>query len=329
MNTLILFFILLIQLMFNQLIGNEYSEFTEPIFYEIEACSTQNWKDNIILEPTTRKPARTAILIIAPPQIGNNTTESRWRLGKQVWESYMNSQPNVDCYFVQCTYPKKNSLEQVWIEGNTIYVGDTWYENYQRDRILYKTIKALEFLEGKYSHFIRTNLNTFINLKAVNEYMETHHQSMYTAPLWQNEWYTIGYGIIFTADVARHIVDEYILLEQGNIEFIDCNHADDCALTALATGVWPFNKPHPFVCFSKLPCGVRQLMCKESLDTTRLSQYGVLLFPIKSLEEAIGYIDRASKDVILYRMRDGLSLQELTIFYEYLLHKIYPEIQKK
>lgn len=327
--SILLLFLLLLQLAFNQLIGIEYPVLeTRSKSIVAEPCSLPNWKGNEILKPTKRKLARTAVLIIAPPYIGIGNIENRWRLGKRVWELYMNSHPNVDCYFVQCASPLKTGSEQVWIEGNTLNVGDPWYENHQEDRILHKTVKALEFLEDRYSHFIRTNLNTFINLKAANNYMETHHRTMYTAPLWQGSWFSIGYGIIFSADVAKHIVNEYNRLYHANEDLISSQHADDCALTALATGVWPLSDYNPFVGYSRLPCGIRQLMCKESFDTTRFSQYGILLSPISSLEEGINIVNQTNKEVVLYRIRDDLNLEDLARLYEHLLSKTYRKLPK-
>jgi hypothetical protein len=303
-----------------------YSHKHAPLL-EYPAGLLRDWgkKKHAILKPTERKPSRTAVLIIAPPVMGNCYTENRWKLGKKAWEQYMNTVPNVDCYFIQSTYPRKGYSEQVWLEGNTLYVGDWWYEKYGNDRILYKTIVAIENLLPNYTHFIRTNLNTFFNLKAVREYVETHHQSMYTGPLWEKQWYVLGYGILFTADVATHIVNEYRRLE--DLDVVSCYRADDCVLTALATGVYPFNhSEHAFRCCFTLPLGIRQLMSTQSLSTKRLSRYGVLLCPPVSFEQTIKYCEQASSSVMLYRIREGFELDKLAEFYEYLLHKIYPEL---
>lgn len=288
-----------------------------------------NWGKNEVLTSTERRPARTAILIIAPPKIGNCYASKRWKIGKKTWEQYMNSHPNVDCYFIQCTNPDQNREDsnQVWLEGNTIYVGDWEYAKHGNDRILHKTIAAMEWLLPNYTHFIRTNLNTFINLKNVNEYMETHHQSFYTTPIWQSEWYTVGYSIMYTADVAAHIVSEYKQLVAREDRIIMSPHlSDDCAMTALATGVWPLDVIHPFRCCPTLPFGTRQLMCPESLLTTRLSTYGAFLLPPISLKTAIKYCNMGPETMMLYRIREGLSLSELGQFYQYLLEKIYPEV---
>lgn len=300
--------------------------FPVTLIAEEEIPKLHNWNESCLLKKQDKKYARTAVLIIAPPKMGNSFVENRWKLGKIVWEQYMNSHPNVDCYFIQTTHQRfGDAKDQVWLDGNTIYVGDSWYDTHGTDRILHKTIAAMELLLPNYTHFVRTNLNVFLNLKQLNEYMETHHDSFYTTPLWQESWYTIGYSIMYTSDVAEHIINEYRRLEKLQNELISPEHADDGALTALATGVWPYDKAHPFRCCLKLPFGVRQLMSKESLYTKRLSQYGVLLTPISSVEEAIQYCNQGGDSIILYRTRDGLNLVELAQLYEFLMKKNYPE----
>lgn len=284
-----------------------------------------DWKKNKLLNPTSKKPARTAVLIICPPQFDNSYHHNRWQLGQKVWQQYMNSHPHVDCYFVQSTLPKDGTAEQVWRENNTLFVGDPSFAIDGRDRILYKTIAAIELLLPQYTHFFRTNLNTFINLKTLHNYAEMHHQSMYTGPLWQNEWYVVGYGILFTADVAAHMVKEYKRLEGS--EAVSCSRADDRALASLATGINRF-KPSErvFTCCPTLKLGVRQLMCDRSFATQRLSQYGTILLPPISLKGAIRYCELSPKTTILYRIREGFELEQLAQLYEYLLHRIYPEV---
>ena len=293
----------------------------------VEEISLQNWKNNSILQQTSFKPAHTAILIIAPRNFGNSFIENRWKLGEKLWEQYMNNNPNVDCYFIVPACFKKDSIDQVWIEGNTIYVADVWYENARNDRLLYKTIRSLEFLLPNYTHFIRANINTFFNLRNVNSYMENHHQSFFTIPTWQSAWYAIGYGIVFTADVAAHMINEYYRLESLGEELISHHHADDGAITALATGVWPYDNRNPFKKCEGLPFGTRQLMCSESLNTLRFCKYGMLLTPLNSANEGIALCENAGSEVMLYRTREGLSLNELALLYEYFLDKTYPELE--
>jgi hypothetical protein len=309
------------------LIGLQCFVLQPHIFAKPPESNVKKWHGSKILELTEKRPARTAILIIAPATYHEHPIENRWRLGRKVWEQYMNSHPNVDCYFLHCTNPRKDSDQQVWLEGNTIFVGDPWTEETGLDQLLLKTVKAIEWLGNDYTHYIRTNINTFFNLEAVNNYAETHHQSHFTTPLWERQSYTIGYAIVFTADVAAHIVSEYYRLKQAGEELIDPFHADDMAITALATGIWPIGDRNPFRCAPSLPLGIRQLTCLDSLNTKRLCKYGALLTPVSSLEEAIYYFDKAGEDVILFRSRDGLGYTELQALYEHMLSKIYPHLR--
>lgn len=282
------------------------------------------WSRTAVLKQQLPKKAKTAILIISPLCFADGPIENRWKLGKEVWERYMNSRSDVDCYFITCTAPKKDSSEEVWQEGNTIYVADRWTEETGLDKLLHKTVRVLKWLEGKYTHYIRTNINTFFNVKNVASFAERYSQSFFTTPLWENCWYAIGYSIFFTSDVAKHIVSQYQKLESEGEELISPYHSDDGALTALATGIFPEVKNHPFRCCPTLKPGVRQLLCPKSLTTKRLSRFGALFTPLSSLAEAKTLFDMSGNEVILYRTRDGLSYGELKEFYEYMMKRIYP-----
>lgn len=308
--------------------------FFSSLLFSISAYSAKSeqplhdWIQNKveILQPAKKKSSRTAILIIEPPTINPNYyTEARWALGKEIWKKYMNSVSSVDCYFIKSVRPKIAGKQEIWLEENTIFVGDPWYEERGNDRILHKTIMALEFLLPKYTHYVRTNLNTFMNLKAVKEYTKTHYQSMYTGPIWEKNWYVYGYGILFSKDVAAHMVKEYRRLEGE--ECVDCYHADDCQLTSLATGINPCaTDKNTFRCCPTLPRGIRQTMCKETDTIPRISRYGIYLLPPITLDEAIQYCELAPKTAMLYRIREGMTLDELSQLYNYLVNKIYPEL---
>jgi hypothetical protein len=291
-----------------------------------------------ILNPTERKPAHTAVLIVIQPDEVinlNNYTNCRWLLAKKVWEQYMNSHPNIDCYFVQHTNLREGSSEQTWIEGNVIYVG-VGSDSCENGGIpVSKTVAAIEKLLPEYTHFFRTNVSAFVNLNALNEYAETHHQSMFTGPLWEQCWWLLGYGMLFSADVALHIVKEYERLKDHCVVTIA---PEDLVLTALATGICPFygriehpGEPPDFTCYPTLPLGVHQLMCRGSFSvtqTTRLSHYGLLLVPAPSFEQAIYYCNLALNNAILYRIRSGFDLDKLAELYEYLLSNIYPGLSQ-
>ena len=156
----------------------------------------RDWKPGAfeLLNPTERKPARTAVLIVLQPDdmanlkhLNGTYTGCRWQLGKKVWEQYMNVHPNVDCYFVQHTDLREGDSEQTWIEGNTIYVGVGSDSRENGGIPVSKTIAALEKLLPHYTHFFRANISAFVNLNTLNEYAETHHQSMFTGPLWRKD----------------------------------------------------------------------------------------------------------------------------------------------
>lgn len=290
---------------------------------------SRNWLGKAVIPATTPAPTRTAVLIIAPARYGNSFTEKRWALGRKTWEQYMNSHPDVDCYFVTTADPKKGSKdsEQVWIEGDTIFVGDEYQEKYKCDRILFKTVAALKYLLPNYSHFVRTNVNTFFNLSNLHNYMETHHTSFLTTPNWEKNWYVTGYGMLFTRDVANHIVNEYERIAIEDPEFVSHRQADDFVITALVSGVWPETPNHPFRGCPSVPTRAAQLMTANSFAGNRITLYGVYLLPPITLQSAVEYCEQAGDTPILYRNREGLSLQELVQLYEYLLEKNYPALK--
>lgn len=284
--------------------------------------NSNKWSHTRPIAKTKASPTRTAILIIAAPLFDNSPIHQRWCLGYETWKHYMNSHPDVDCYFIIPTQPRKDGSPDVWIEGNIIYVGDIYYELYRNDRILYKTIKALELLLPHYTHFIRTNVNTFCNLENVHKFMSSHHASFYSAFFWQGEWYTLGYGILFTKTTAHHIVTEYERLKDHPFLYPD-RYPDDCLLTALATGIWPLSPENPFKRYEGLPYNGKQFISEESLKSRALTPHGVFLDKIPSLEEALALCEAAPNTAALYRIKDGLTLDELKILYNYLLETIY------
>lgn len=114
----------------------------------------QEWKTSKVIGPSPKTFARTAVLIIAPTQFPTCAVGKRWSLGKAMWEQHMSAVPNVDCFNLVTTSSRKDRDEsnQVWIEGNTIYVGDVYQEQFGNDRLAYKTDAALKFLEPHYTH---------------------------------------------------------------------------------------------------------------------------------------------------------------------------------
>lgn len=234
----------------------------------------QSWIGNTILQSTKKKLARTAILIIEP---STNNSES-WKFEKKFWEQYMNSNPKVDCVFIKSTNPnqEKSDFEQIWLARNTIYIGNPYYEKFGTDRILYKTIVGLDFLQSKQNHFLRKNPNIFINLKNLNEYVESYRQ-----------------------------------FEKSDDEQIVTAYPDIFSLTSLATGIFPFEASLCIHCSDALIPRIRELMLEDSLKTSRVNEYGVLLYPINSLQKALAYCDLYHDALVLQRMHNRLIFNDL------------------
>jgi hypothetical protein len=289
-----------------------------------------DWKENVLIPQTPKKSAKTAVLIIHPPVWGGyDFVHNRWRVGRKVWEQYMNSHPNVDCYFVSSRDPRVDlpKDQQVWIEGNDLFVGDEHYKKYKADRLTYKTIRAMEYLAPQYTHFVRTNLNVFMNLDALDRYNSTHHIDFFTAFLWQNAWYPIGYGVAYTTKVATHMVKEYDRLASIHCDHVSHNRSDDGVLASLATGIDPYTKPHLFRRAFVLPYAKRQLMSYPSLATNSICPHATLIPDNMSLNNGLNLCERSTSETILWRKRAGFNLDELAVYYDYLLKKVYPNLK--
>jgi len=270
-----------------------------------------------------------AVLIIHAPLLNESHNEhviiKRWRLGIECWKKYMRLHSSVDCYFVKPASLCANNGDAIWIEDDTLYVYDPHFEKTEQDRILYKSIKALDFLSDKYTHFVRTNLNTFWNLYQLYDYVSNHTGSYYTGPDWESGSYPIGYGIIMTQDVARHIVDEYHRLQKTS--YVSHERADDGVLMSLAYGIDPWLTQDPFKKFPKFPTAQKLLMSKDSGLSKEINyDYASLLQNVRPLnyKNVLKLALKAPKTCILYRSRgDGLNLEEIQMLYDELLKKTY------
>jgi hypothetical protein len=241
-------------------------------------------KVEVILE-TPAKPVKPAVLIIHPS--GNGSTASMRALAgllvKKLGEIHECS-PKADCYFIKCTKSDQLLFKggKVIQSGNDLYVPDPSYL-YGQDDFLYKTVQSMDYLIPKgYTHFFRTNLNVFLNLKVLNQYLETHACSMYTTFI--NEmWYLVGYSILYSSDVAQHIVSESKRISGTRDIKNRLHHAicpDDAGLCMLALGVQygHSSKQHPFRCCRAPTPGVSQRMCESFKEHNRYTRYGMLLY---------------------------------------------------
>ena len=131
---------------------------------------------------------------------------------RKVWSSYMNSNPQIESYFIQYRDGPQA------IEENTLWLTGT--ESYQN--ILPKTIDSLEYFLNKdnYDYIIRTNMSSLWNFDNLLKYLETLPKKMvYNGPFceYNGVHYASGCGIIMSPDLARIIVDTRKISESVKI----------------------------------------------------------------------------------------------------------------
>lgn len=153
-----------------------------------------------------------AILIISD----KNTKNNRWLYEKEVWKKYMNSNKNIDCFFIECDNNndiKNNIINSVCNES--LIPG-----------IYQKTLQSLDKLKNKYDYYIRTNLSTFILFNNLNKYLNKipKHKYIYTGSINKSDKYKYisGTNIIINNNTAN------ILLKYGfNKKYYNSKLDDD------------------------------------------------------------------------------------------------------
>lgn len=142
---------------------------------------------------------RIAILIISSEE------KERWVFEKSIWKQYMNSNKDIDCFFVETdlSLPSK----AVKLSKNLIQVG---CEDGVMKGIFRKTILALQHLENKYDFYIRTNLSTFwrFNLLIQSLRSISPKEIFYGGWAWKD--YIAGFAIILNKKACSLLVKEGI-----------------------------------------------------------------------------------------------------------------------
>ena len=122
-----------------------------------------------------------AILIISISSeyidTGTEIEKKRWIEEKKIWLSslYNNTFKNIDVFFIESdsSMPPGTCL----IKKNTIYCGG---KECFTPGIFQKTILSLEFLhENNYDFYVRTNLSTVVNYRALNNYLKNIKQNIF------------------------------------------------------------------------------------------------------------------------------------------------------
>jgi hypothetical protein len=116
------------------------------------------------------------ILVISSSKKYNNELNNRWNLEKNIWLKSINKKKynNIDVFFLETNENLKKNT--VTIENNTVYCGikDSYIPG-----IFHKTLLALKYLNN-YDFYVRTNLSTIVNYKALNEYLKNIPNSFFS-----------------------------------------------------------------------------------------------------------------------------------------------------
>ena len=135
---------------------------------------------------------------------------------KRIWESYMNSDPRIQCYFIEY----HETLDKI-IHGNIFYTkGVESYHPGCRD----KTIEALDYFMNRdpYDYIIRTNLSSLWNFRALLNYLPTlPKEKVYAGIIGKykhaENFYISGSGFIMSPDVAQLLLAHRAQCNETNI----------------------------------------------------------------------------------------------------------------
>lgn len=123
---------------------------------------------------------------------------------RDFWRLYMNSSPNISCYFITfCDVP------EITLNGDTLLIpGEEIYEE-----ITVKTIKALEYFlqRNTYDFIIRTNISSIWDYRRLNNYLlNLPRTGVYCGQLGGTKglmsWVS-GSGMILTPDTCKKLID--------------------------------------------------------------------------------------------------------------------------
>ena len=151
----------------------------------------------------------------------SSDTEPVYEKHRQVWRLYMNSNPQIECYFIQYRDGPQA------IEGNTFWL--TGKESFPA--ILTKTLDSLDYFLKKdsYDFIVRTNMSSLWNFKTLLKHLETlPREKVYNGFIgyYNDIIYISGSGIIMSPDVANTLLQNREIAESVNIiDDVDIGYA--------------------------------------------------------------------------------------------------------
>lgn len=134
---------------------------------------------------------RVLILIISSPY------NERFSKLKDHWKTFMNTDPDIDCYFLECD----PAIDKPYMRNNTLYTtGDELYSN-----IFKKTIDSFRFFNcDAYDYIIRTNLSSLYIFSELKRCLINYNKNkLYTGAIGNHNSidFVSGSGMIMTPDV--------------------------------------------------------------------------------------------------------------------------------
>jgi hypothetical protein len=138
----------------------------------------------------------------------SSDTESVYGEHRKVWRSYMNSNPNIESYFIQYRDgPQAIEGDIFWLPGKESFPG-----------IITKTLDSLDYFlnKGSYDFIVRTNMSSLWNFNALLKHLETlPNEKVYNGVIGTNMGinFVSGSGFIMSPDVARLLVENRKLAE--------------------------------------------------------------------------------------------------------------------
>lgn len=145
----------------------------------------------------------------------SSDTEPVYAEHKKVWISYMNSNPQIECYFIQY----RNGQQEV--EENTFWMKGT--ESFSA--IITKTLDSLDFFLKKdsYDFIVRTNMSSLWNFNALLKHLETlPKEKVYNGIVGNYNnciKFISGSGFIMSLDVAHLLLQNRKIAE--SVQIID------------------------------------------------------------------------------------------------------------
>jgi hypothetical protein len=151
----------------------------------------------------------------------SSDTEPVYAEHRKVWSSYMNSNPEIDCYFIQYRDgPQEIEGNIFWLEGKESF-----------STIITKTLDSIDFFLKKdsYDFIVRTNMSSLWNFNALLKHLETlPKEKVYNGAIGNHGIipFVSGSGFIMSPDVVKLLIENRTIAESVKvIDDVDIGYA--------------------------------------------------------------------------------------------------------